>query len=91
VSASSLSSQVFICPFCTDVGLINAVNSSISVSEGAEHIFSISYLYSFLSAMLVYVVTSKLWPARESYPEKNVHSDDVGYAEADTNRRYSHV
>ena len=72
-------------------GLIQAVNNSIPVSEGAQHLFALSYLYSFLSAMLVYVVASKIWPARESYPEKNVHSDDVGYAAGDRPRQYSHA
>jgi nucleobase:cation symporter-1, NCS1 family len=60
-------------------GLINSITPSISIAVGAQHLYSISYLYSFFSAMVVYIFTSYMWPARESYPEKNVHSDDVGY------------
>ena len=60
-------------------GLINSITPSISIAVGAQHLYALSYLYSFFAAMAVYIVTSKFWPARESYPEKTVHSDDVGY------------
>jgi NCS1 family nucleobase:cation symporter-1 len=60
-------------------GLINSITPSIYISEGAQNLYALSYIYSFSSAMLVFCVCSWLWPARESYPIKNVHSDDVGY------------
>jgi nucleobase:cation symporter-1, NCS1 family len=60
-------------------GLINSITPSISISSGAQHLYTLSYLYAFLSAMVVYLFCSHFWPARESYPEKNVHCDDVGY------------
>jgi nucleobase:cation symporter-1, NCS1 family len=60
-------------------GLINSITPSISIAVGAQHLYALSYLYSFFVAMAVYIVTSKIWPARESYPEENVHSDDVGH------------
>jgi len=60
-------------------GLINSITPSISIAVGAQHLYAISYLYSFFSSFVVYIVCSHFWPARESYPEKNVHSDDVGY------------
>lgn len=96
LALTSLAFQVLQLLICNHIayrsaGFIQAVNNSIQVSEGAQHLLELSYLYSFLSAMLVYVVTSKIWPARESYPENNVHSDDVGYAAADRQRQYSHA
>jgi len=60
-------------------GLINSITPSIVISTGAQHLYTLSYLYAFSSAMIVYIFCSHFWPARESYPEKNVHSDDTGY------------
>ena len=60
-------------------GLINSITPSISISAAAQNLYAISYLYSFFSSFVVYILCSYFWPARESYPDKNVHSDDVGY------------
>ena len=60
-------------------GLINSITPSISISIGAQHFYALSYLYSFSSAMIVYIFCSYFWPDRRSYPEKNLHSDDVGF------------
>ncbi|KAK0480875.1 permease for cytosine/purines, uracil, thiamine, allantoin-domain-containing protein [Armillaria novae-zelandiae] len=66
-------------------GLINTINTTIPVATGAIHLFDIGYLYSFFTAGTVYVVLSKVFPAKETLCEmdfgerhdhESAHSDE---------------
>jgi len=47
-------------------GLINYIEPTITINEGAQHIFSLGYLYSFLSAAVVYYTLSHFFPDHTS-------------------------
>lgn len=66
-------------------GLINTINATIPVATGAIHLFDIGYLYSFFTAGTVYVVLSKVFPAKETlcdmdfgerHDHESAHSDE---------------
>jgi NCS1 family nucleobase:cation symporter-1 len=56
-------------------GLAHAVNPSIKLSGGIQHIYDMSYLWGFLSAAIVYVVLSKVWPAKETLLDGPIYED----------------
>lgn len=45
-------------------GFIAAVDSSVTVSESATELYSMSYIYGLFSSGLVYVLLHRLSPAR---------------------------
>jgi NCS1 family nucleobase:cation symporter-1 len=47
-------------------GLINYITPEISVSTGAQHLFSLGYVFSFLSSSVIYYGLMRLFPATES-------------------------
>ncbi|KAK0446053.1 permease for cytosine/purines, uracil, thiamine, allantoin-domain-containing protein [Desarmillaria tabescens] len=70
-------------------GLINTINTTIPVSTGAIHLFDIGYLYSFFMAGTIYVILSKVFPAKETLCEmdfgerhdhESSHSDEKAEA-----------
>jgi NCS1 family nucleobase:cation symporter-1 len=50
-------------------GFAKAVTSSIEVSDGASHLYSLAYLYGFIVSSLLYVGLSKMWPPKSQYTE----------------------
>jgi NCS1 family nucleobase:cation symporter-1 len=60
-------------------GFAKAVTSSISVSEGASHIYALGYWYGFLVTSLVYIALSKFFPPKSEWTGKKL---DDGLEEA---------
>ena len=48
-------------------GFAKAVTSTISVSDGASHIYNLGYLYGFMTTSVVYVVLSMVFPPRSKW------------------------
>jgi nucleobase:cation symporter-1, NCS1 family len=59
-------------------GFAQAVNPTVSVSNGAANIYAIGYLYAFLSSSVLYIVLSKVWPPKSEYTGKTIkqHLDE---------------
>ncbi|KAI7474177.1 uridine permease-like protein Fui1 [Hortaea werneckii] len=56
-------------------GMAQAVNPSISLSAGIEHVYDMYYLYGFASASFVYWGLSYAFPATETLLEASIHDD----------------
>lgn len=78
-------------------GLANAINPSVSISQGATNLYSVTWLFSFSSSCVVYWGLSRLCPDKESYVpavifahhEGTVVHDVEGRAEASPDRAES--
>ncbi|KAK6384219.1 hypothetical protein LTR65_009791 [Meristemomyces frigidus] len=55
--------------------LAKAVNPSISVSAGIEHVYDMNYLYGFTSASFLYWSLSYFWPAKETLLAACIYED----------------
>jgi NCS1 family nucleobase:cation symporter-1 len=56
-------------------GLAKAVNPSVKLNSGIEHIYDMSYLWGFCSAAFVYVVLNRLFPAPETLLDAPIYED----------------
>lgn len=56
-------------------GLAKAVNSSLEINKGIQHIWDMNYLWGFSSAFLLYVVLSKAFPAQETLVGATIWDD----------------
>ncbi|KAF4586220.1 hypothetical protein EYR38_010494 [Pleurotus pulmonarius] len=65
-------------------GLISSINPDIQVGA-VKHVFDIAWLYGFFTSLIVYSLTSTIWPARETFVEKSIYGyeddDDFSVAE----------
>ncbi|KAK9350540.1 permease for cytosine/purines, uracil, thiamine, allantoin-domain-containing protein [Lipomyces doorenjongii] len=50
--------------------------SSAKATTGMVHLYKVGFFYGFGAAVLSYVVICKLWPAKETYVERAVTTDD---------------
>ncbi len=48
-------------------GFANGVNSNVDVGAGATNLYCLGYFYGFGVSMGVYVLLSKIWPARDTW------------------------
>lgn len=55
--------------------LAKAVNPSVSISAGIEHVYDINYLYGFISASFLYWSLSYFFPARETLLPACIYED----------------
>ncbi|KAI0145283.1 permease for cytosine/purines, uracil, thiamine, allantoin-domain-containing protein [Xylariaceae sp. FL1272] len=46
-------------------GFIAAVNTSVSVSDGATNLYQLSYFYGFLASGIIFILLHKIFPARK--------------------------
>lgn len=58
-------------------GLAKAVNPSINISAGVEHIHDINYLYGFISAFVLYWALSYVFPAPETLVAECIFDDET--------------
>ncbi|KAK4541783.1 hypothetical protein LTR36_007315 [Oleoguttula mirabilis] len=66
----------FVCSVVPNIpGLAKAVNPSISVSAGIEHVYDMNYLYGFTSASFLYWSLSYFWPAKETLLAACIYED----------------
>lgn len=56
-------------------GLAKAVNPSISISSGIEHIYDMNYLWGFTSAFVLYWGLSWAFPAKETLLDAPIFED----------------
>jgi NCS1 family nucleobase:cation symporter-1 len=56
-------------------GLAKAVNPSLNLNSGIEHIYDMSYLWGFSSAAVLYVSLNKLFPAEETLLKAPIYED----------------
>jgi NCS1 family nucleobase:cation symporter-1 len=65
-------------------GLAKAVNPSLKINSGIQHIYDMSYLWGFTSAAVLYVSLNWFFPAKETLLEAPIYEDvsvidGVGY------------
>ncbi|KAK3110771.1 hypothetical protein LTR53_014604 [Teratosphaeriaceae sp. CCFEE 6253] len=66
----------FICSVVPNVpGLAKAVNPSVSISPGIEHVYQINYLYGFTTASFLYWTLSHYFPATETLLPACIYDD----------------
>ncbi|KAI1338686.1 permease for cytosine/purines, uracil, thiamine, allantoin-domain-containing protein [Xylariaceae sp. FL0016] len=53
-------------------GFSKAVTAGVRVSEGASHIYSIGYLFGFLTSSVVYYALSRAFPPKSEYHERTI-------------------
>ncbi|KAK3655197.1 hypothetical protein LTR56_003618 [Elasticomyces elasticus] len=58
-------------------GLARAVNPSVSISAGIEHIYDINYLYGFATASFLYWALSYWFPATETLLPACIYDDTM--------------
>lgn len=56
-------------------GLAKAVNPDLNIGSGIEHIYDMSYLWGFSSAVVVYVLLNKFFPAKETLIPAPIYED----------------
>ncbi|KAF2772237.1 hypothetical protein EJ03DRAFT_372382 [Teratosphaeria nubilosa] len=56
-------------------GLAKAVNASVEISAGIQHVYDMNYLYGFISASFVYWSLSYMFPATETMIPATIHED----------------
>lgn len=56
-------------------GLAVAVNPSVNISSGIQHIYNMNYLWGFTSALLIYWVLSHFFPAADTLLESSIYED----------------
>ncbi|KAK4556245.1 hypothetical protein LTR86_006389 [Recurvomyces mirabilis] len=56
-------------------GLAKAVNPSVSISAGIEHVYDMNYLYGFTSAAFLYWSLSYFFPAPETIIPASIYED----------------
>lgn len=59
----------------TAVSMAKAVNPSISISVGIEHVYDLNYLYGFVSSWVVYWSLSHFFPAEETLLQACIYED----------------
>lgn len=57
--------------------LAKAVSPSLTISEGAQHLHDINYIWGFLSAFVLYWAFSAAVPARETLLLESIYEDEV--------------
>lgn len=57
-------------------GLANAINPSLTISQGAKNLYSITWLFSFVSTCVLYTAISKIFPDGESYVPEAIYGHD---------------
>lgn len=58
-------------------GLAKAVNPSLDIGEGAQHIHDVNYLYGFISAFVLYWALSIFFPAKETLLTECIYDDET--------------
>lgn len=53
-------------------GFAKAVTSNVNVTDGASNIYSLGYLYAFLSSSALHLLLSKLWPPKSEYTGRTI-------------------
>ncbi|KAF2722915.1 hypothetical protein K431DRAFT_345114 [Polychaeton citri CBS 116435] len=56
-------------------GLAKAVNPSIKISSGIQHVYDINYLWGFSSAFFLYWLLSTIFPAKETLISASITDD----------------
>lgn len=57
-------------------GLAHSI-SGVAISVGAQHLYTINWLYGFVTSLILYTVLNKLFPAQETIISQTVHGYDV--------------
>ncbi|GIZ36896.1 hypothetical protein CKM354_000036200 [Cercospora kikuchii] len=58
-------------------GLAHAVNPSVQIGSGIQHLYDVNYIWGLFSAAFVYWSLSYFFPARETLLEESIHDDRV--------------
>ncbi|KAJ9143382.1 Uracil permease [Pleurostoma richardsiae] len=67
-------------------GLAHAINSSIALGKGLQHLYSINWLFGFFASIVIYYILMTIFPAR------NTMMQDVEVLEGiDSERGYEHA
>ena len=61
-------------------GLAQSINNSTRISSGAQNLYCFDWLYGFVTSIVIYTSTSKLFPAKETLVEHTTYGyeDTVG-------------
>ncbi|THH28850.1 hypothetical protein EUX98_g5338 [Antrodiella citrinella] len=71
-------------------GLISSINPKIKVGRAA-HLFDIAWLFGFFVAAFVYYVSSTLFPAKETYVDDLITTDELDADHNDSDKASSSV
>lgn len=68
----------FLLALCPNIpGLAYAINSNNHITTGAKHLYTICWLYGFVSSITIYVTLHKIFPAKESLIDKTIDGVEV--------------
>ena len=67
-------------------GLAYSINKNARITSGAKHLYTICWLYGFISSIIVYVTLHHFFPAKEAMVEKTIDGVEV----LSERKEYSH-